>query len=146
MRGRVYRERMCERVFVRMREGEGHITNSSCTTGWWGSLHIPCPSLTHKHSCHTLSSPDMVSSRFFLWTSTRDLFLPERNLPTQKRKPISSNFQLLRVRLAVAFVYSIKHILTFNRNTFVINIHLYAVIQNTTTIHYAVGEHGTAKS
>ena len=28
-----------------------------------------CPSLTHKHFCHTHPSPDTVSSRCFLWTS-----------------------------------------------------------------------------
>jgi len=82
-------------------------------TGWWGGPDITA---IHVPPSHTLSFPDTVSSRCFLWTSTRDLFLPEMNLLTQKRKLISINFQSLSVRLAVAFVYSIKLILTFNRN------------------------------
>jgi len=36
-------------------------------------MYCICPS--GPHTCHTLSSPDTVSSRFFLWTSTRDLSL-----------------------------------------------------------------------
>ena len=97
---------MRELVFVRMGKGEGHITYSIVVQLDDGKVLIYRTCLpSHKYSCRTHPSPDTVSSRFFLWTSTIDLFLPERNLPTQKKKPISINFQL---QLAVAFVCSIK--------------------------------------